>query len=128
MSMPAGSTEEDHRPTAGSLRDATGSSAGPQIVGSSRRSSSETPSPGEESVGSAATDGEDGDDTSGYWLLCAVICSGKGLYVGDGQLGDLFCMLHTSDGVCRSRTVCVQPHKRRTILPIPSLHFYVNAM
>jgi hypothetical protein len=38
------------------------------------------------------------------WLLCAVVVSGKGLYVGDGTLGDLFCMLHTSDGVCRSRT------------------------
>ena len=69
-----------------------------------RTSGSETPSPGEESVGSAAAEADDDDDTSGYWLLCAVICSGKGLYVGDGQIGDLFCMLHTSDGVCRSRT------------------------
>ena len=69
-----------------------------------RTSGSETPSPGEESVGSAAAEADDDDDTSGYWLLSAVICSGKGLYVGDGQIGDLFCMLHTSDGVCRSRT------------------------
>ena len=68
--------------------------------GPSAESGSDTPSPH-----SAATDGDDGDDASGYWLLCAVICSGKGLYVGEGQLGDLFCMLHTSDGVCRSRTV-----------------------
>jgi len=44
--------------------------------------------------------GASGED----WLLCAVVVSGKGLYVGEGTLGDLFCMLHTSDGVCRSRT------------------------
>lgn len=103
--MPAGSTEEDSAASGtGGDRDAAASLNNPVMDGS-RRSSSETPSPGEESAGSAATDGDDGDDASGYWLLCAVICSGKGLYVGEGQLGDLFCMLHTSDGVCRSRTV-----------------------
>jgi hypothetical protein len=81
--------------------DAEGSTPpGQHNMGPPAESGSDTPSPH-----SAATDGDDGDDASGYWLLCAVICSGKGLYVGEGQLGDVFCMLHTSDGVCRSRTV-----------------------
>jgi len=104
-SLPAG----DEEPT-GSLATCDAEAVGsPPRRSSSRGSGSETPSPGEESVTSGATDGDDGDDPSGYWLLCAVISSGSGLYVGEGQLGDLFCMLHTSDGVCRSRTVRAVP-------------------
>ena len=101
--MHVGSTMEDPTLAIGPDGDAAAILAGGTANAVS--SSSETPSPGEDSVASGATDGDDGDDTSGYWLLCAVICSGKGLYVGEGQIGDLFCMLHTSDGVCRSRTV-----------------------
>jgi len=108
-SLPAG----DEEPT-GSLATCDVEAVGSPLRRSSSRGSgssrgSETPSPGEESVTSGATDGDDGDDSSGYWLLCAVISSGSGLYVGEGQLGDLFCMLHTSDGVCRSRTVRAVP-------------------
>jgi len=103
---PAGSAGEALTQVRGpSGRQSAAAIPASEAFSASRGSSSNTPSPGEESLGSGATDGDDGDDASGYWLLCAVICSGTGLYVGEGQLGDLFCMLHTSDGVCRSRTV-----------------------
>uniref|UniRef100_A0A7S0E576 Cyclic nucleotide-binding domain-containing protein n=1 Tax=Hanusia phi TaxID=3032 RepID=A0A7S0E576_9CRYP len=69
---------------------------------SSSSGTSDASSPSVESPG--LTDGEDFDENAEYWLLCAVVCSGKNLFVGEEQLGDLFCMLHTSDGVCRSRT------------------------
>ena len=39
------------------------------------------------------------------WLLNVVICSGRDLWVGKNVAGDLFCMLHTFDGVSRSKTV-----------------------
>ena len=39
------------------------------------------------------------------WLLNVVICSGRDLFVGKNTAGDLFCMLHTFDGVSRSKTV-----------------------
>jgi hypothetical protein len=42
------------------------------------------------------------------WLLNVVICSGRDLLVGRNVAGDLFCMLHTFDGVSRSKTVSTQ--------------------
>ena len=121
MSTPTCSTSEASQATAG-LEGSAAADLSRQQRGESRASSSETPSPGEESVCSVATDGDDGDDASGYWLLCAVICSGKGLYVGEGQLGDLFCMLHTSDGVCRSRTVSL------SVILAESVHVHVGGI
>ena len=48
---------------------------------------------------------QDGDANQDHWLLCVVVCSGSGLYVGsDKSCGDIFCMLHTYDGVIRSKT------------------------
>ncbi len=65
-------------------------------------------------------------DTADFWLLCAVVCSGKGLYVGNNTLGDLFCMLHTSDGSVRSRTVSPplpsSPISLPHCEPLPSTH------
>lgn len=66
-------------------------------------------------------------EEEGHWLLCVVVCLGEGLYVGPKRTcGDIFCMLHTYDGVCRSRTVSqdyppplLQP---LTFPPLPAHH------
>jgi hypothetical protein len=53
-----------------------------------------------------SVDSEIGDfSREDSWLLNVVICSGRDLFVGHKTEGDLFCMLHTFDGVSRSRTV-----------------------
>jgi hypothetical protein len=49
--------------------------------------------------------GSTDESSESSWLLNVVICSGRDLFVGQNMAGDLFCMLHTFDGVSRSRTV-----------------------
>jgi hypothetical protein len=72
------------------------------------------PSPRSESQKADGIDDENltskEDTDGGQWLLCVVVCSGDGLFVGaDRMCGDIFCMLHTYDGINRSRTVS-SPH------------------
>ena len=60
------------------------------------------------------------------WLLNAVICSGRNLFIGSKTVGDLFCLLHTYDGVSRSRMV------RLALLPSPppphlTRHFHLSS-
>jgi hypothetical protein len=74
---------------------------GDEALEPSPRSEFKEPGGGVDENGTSKEDGE-----GGQWLLCVVVCSGDGLYVGaDRMCGDIFCMLHTYDGVTRSRTV-----------------------